>query len=90
MLTELCTESLVGAVETRFVIGKSCFKRVLSESNISLGWPVIFSCHCSLDDIRQFPAIGQSAGIRQLHVVVFSNVDLLLPSIFCLRLGMQQ
>ena len=48
MLTELCTESLVGVVERRFVIGKSCFKRVLSESNISLGWPVIFSCHCSL------------------------------------------
>ena len=45
MLTELCTESLVGVVERRFVIGKSCFKRVLSESNISLDWPVIFSCH---------------------------------------------
>ena len=42
------------------------------------------------------PAIEQSAGIRQLHafktggVVVFCRVDLLLPSMFCLRLAMQQ
>ena len=29
MLTELCTESLVGVVERRFVISKSCFKRYI-------------------------------------------------------------
>ena len=34
MPPELSTESLVGVVKRRFVIGKSCFKRVLSESNI--------------------------------------------------------
>ena len=30
--------SLVGVVERRFVIGKSCFRKGPSGSNISLGW----------------------------------------------------
>ena len=48
MLTELCTEFLVGVVKSRFVIGKFCFKSGLSESNISLGWHVVFRCSCCL------------------------------------------
>ena len=36
VFTELCTQSLAGVVERRFVVGKSRFKRGLREPHISL------------------------------------------------------
>ena len=45
--------------------------------------PVVTVAWKTTDDVRQFPATGQSAGILQLHVlkpggvVVFCRIDLL-------------
>ena len=64
MLTELCTECLVGVVKRRFVIGKSYFKRGLSElvcGVLAGGFPLLVCSAWSVFgdlEVPRFPVHG--------------------------------
>ena len=78
------------------MVSISLLKGVFGQTHIGFGGVVVFGCYGRLvttDSLRQFLPMGHSAGFLQLHalvgVILLFKMDLLWPSMACLRLGMQ-